>query len=861
MSRTKATFKSVITGAALGIGFSSAMLFSAVALRADTIRGCVMFDCGNAASGSWPALATGDLAWRPFDRSVAIAAAGKRMAVQYLPTTGDENLFPLQTQPSTLVQLTVGAAAPVTCSTPPPSPIPPLASGGTPSCWYRLEQRDYDIAGPASTQPIDTVRLYHQGPFGVGGSIRWTIANLLADPGNTVEAFDSNNPRNVFTGASLGAAAPSASTSRQPARLVLVFDKSGSLDWSARPEDVTCGSYMSPTFNCRRWNILENAAEQLVSVAKAFHLPGDELGVVLFDSTATVAGGGFSPMDTATLNGVGATLGATGPGGSTSLGAGVVAMQAALESQNASFNNMILIFTDGEQNRAPYLRASVAGLLINPTSPIDLGAAFPSAGNAWRTCVFWLRTDDPAAPEMTSLNQRISDNGCTLLADGVAPRNAVSTIDASSTELVEYFLGILQATLIGDKLEFVHTSRGVLPGPTDRADVAFKSSDQDVALTLLVNWPLGRDNPRDIALEKDGLVFDPRRMPGAEVSNGTAHVAITLRPPFCNTVGECVEPGGDWRLTFGNDGSTSDPYAYGLFVMADNRNLASSFRVEQPVAGVGQKLTFEARLTEGGAPVAGLPDGAVRAIVSGPDAGLGNVLSEAKVPPASVDMNDLLSASGLKTLAMRGDPALAAQLAAALGQGAAQTVTLTEVDPGLYTGDFSATGAEGVYQVRFEVDGETTGNGAFARVWTTDRYVAVVPDRSATVMDAQAYGCDLPGQCFILTLKPADLAGNLVGPGKTTLIAANDFGGTVLSDITDNLDGTYTIRVGYGDDDRQPPVVDVDGAKIPFPPVDSWTGARSGWDLAYGPNWWMILLAILLALALIIAWALRRNAP
>jgi hypothetical protein len=817
------------------------------------VRGCVLASCGSAVAGSWPLLSADQSAWQPFNGAIATPNAGKRMAVRFMPADGaDFSWRPLSTGPMTAVRLHIGTDI-LTCTE--QAGVPPLEQGQSPGCFFHIEPGLGDV-----------VRLEYQGLFPEGEDLRWEIVGLAVQNAalNSFAAFDSAAPVDPFAGTPIAVPAPQAGAARLPARLVVVLDKSGSMDWSARPDDPACGSYGSPAPQCRRWDILRTAAAQMAAVAKAYRLPGDQLGLVLFDSSATVEGGGLTTMDSATLDAITTILNDPGnqPGGSTSIGAGVTALQAALEADNADYNNMILVFTDGEQNTPPYLQASATSLLINPTDPVDLGSPFPSAGNGWRTCVFRLRTDDPAAPDMTIVNQRIADLGCTLVDVGDAPINAPATLDTTATELVIYFLGILQATLIGDKLELVAQSTGAIPpdqeGPVE---IGFPGALQDLAVTVLIDWEIGRRAPRRATLAKDGVSFDLLFLAKAGGGLGANHLAATLRPPLCAPDQGCTDPGGDWTLAIEGDRSDVGPWHYGAFVLADNASLGSAFRVAQPQPGVGAPLHLEATLGEAGTPVTGLPEGAVRASVAGPGVGLGNVLSAADVDQGQIDTPDPLTPAALKVLGMRGNPELAAELEQALGLGPSEPVTLIETAPGVYAADFASTGAEGVYRVRFEVDGETPANGPYQRVWVTDHYVQVVPSPEATGFEAVTIPCDLAGSCFRLTLTPRDAAGNLLGPGKTKVIAVGDFSGRVLDGgVSDNLDGTYALSVGYEAGERTPPVVDIQGTGIALPPVEDWAGGGLVPPTDKDWRWWLVLILLSLTLVVLLLWLLRGRA-
>lgn len=788
-------------------------------------------------SSSTPHLNATDTAWAPFDIAQGAPNASKSIQVLFIDNLGDTQPFPLNAS-TAVVKLRPATvpASEVICI--PVATAPVLTSLNAGTCTYRVVP---PVAGTS-------IEIFYLGLLKKGENIRYQISGLKPAVGtNTISAFDSD--------AVLPGISPSPTLGRKPARLVLVLDKSGSMDWSAKPGDVTCGPPFSPTPACRRFNILKSAAAQLANVAKAYTLPDDKLGVVLFDSTAHNTGG-IGSMTNTTLDAVSTALLDPGnqPGGSTSIGAGVTNLVAAQIADNATFNNVTLLFTDGEQNTAPFLVSDGSSenndshLRINSTINQPYGDPWLKPGNHARLCVFRLRPDDPTGPGGTTTLQQIATQGCGGLM------NSSATLGALEPELIQYFLQVLNTTLVGDKLELLKMVAGERQaGSVDPVVMPFKTSKKDLALTLLLRWDrefLSEGAP-ELKLTKDGVDFFPLQDPAFIVARGTDHVSLTLRTPFCNSEKKCVKPDGDWSLS-SQVGSAAGVAArggrYNLFVLSDNETIASSYAVTQATPGVGQPLTMTAKLTEGNAPLAGLAAGAVRAFISGPAAGLGNVLSASTAKPGAPAASDPFSAAGLKVQAMLADPNERAKILQALALGAEQGIPLVETTPGTYSAPFPATLAEGIYRVSFRIAGTSPGNSDFTRLYNTDFHVPVVPDSEATnrtLVITRLADCTFAGGCVRLVIRPIDAKGNLVGPGKTSAIYAPPFKGQFSAPTVDNLDGTYTVTLGYTQAGAPPPVITVGGFPVILPPG---AGSKSDWLHLLATWWWIILLAILLIL-------------
>jgi hypothetical protein len=802
------------------------------AAAAQTVAGNV-----TSLSASQPKLTVAGTAWGPLDVAQGDPNASKGgIVVQFVPDNGDLAAFPLNSTTATVTLRPSGAGPVVNCTRQNSlDPLPALSPTNAGQCFFRV------MAGTG-----DKVQIHYLGLLARNEDIRYQINGMQAAIGGfTFQNFDSDTvigPK------------PQPTTGRKPARLVLVFDKSGSMAWTTKPTDATCGPYYSPNLNCQRWNILKLAAAQLTNVAKAYAISGDQLGVVFFDSTATDTGD-IAAMTTTTLNAVGTALTSQAPGGSTSLGAGVERLKSGILTNNANFNNMVLVFTDGEQNTAPFLVSDGTQLLINPTQNQPFGTAYVPAGNTIGLCTFRLRTDDPAGPIGSTTLQEIANRGCSGLM------NAPSSLDAQPAPLIQFFLQVLDNTLIGDKLELISHQQGSqspVVGAGSPVDLTFTLSKEEAAFSLLVNWEGIEVSLTGLTLSKDGVDFTLPQEPLVQTERGHNHLVFTLRVPYCNSENKCVQPEGTWKLHFLPYGQSGSNFTYNLFVIGDNRTLSTSYGVSQTTPGVGEPLALRAELKEAGQPLTGLPAGAVRVLVSGPSAGLGNILSASKQKPTEgPNSPDTLSQAALKVQAMLADPAERATLLKALEQGAEQGIPLTETSPGVYTAAFPATLAEGIYKLGFRVTATAPGNGAFTRMYDTDFYVPVVPDPKASIATLSTTtittGCTSRGGCVAFTLKPTDAKGNLVGPGKASIFGLTKFNGQLLEPVKDNLDGTYTIAVGYPTRDTKPPVIQIGGTAIPLPDRNGSLRGLLKW-------WWVLVLVLLAAIVfLILQRSLRRT--
>lgn len=785
-------------------------------------------------SGSKPHLNAAGTGWDTFDTNLGAPPKG---GIKVLYKANDSAAFPIQAGGATIKLRPSTTDPTLTCTS--TATVPAFDSNTAGKCFFRVITSG------------DGIQIFYLGQL--AGNIHYTISGLkpATMSAGTFQDFDSDDP---LKDGKVPPPPPSPVAGRAPARLVLALDKSGSMAWSSHPLDTSkegksCAVQDTPPNGCgpARWDVLKDALAQMLSVAKAYSLPGDEFGAALFDGTVDVTKGNrinILPMTTNVLGDLQSLVGSRTPGGSTSIGAGVTSFETEL-SNKGTFTQTILVFTDGDQNTSPYLVPDVSsGLIINKTNATTNGDThlFPPI-NTVRVCPFALRADNPSGTLGTEYIQKIATAGCSGLMNSTVKIDPKADL-AANPALPQFFIQVLNGALVGDKLELAAVQSGQLVSSavTTSTDVisathTFTTSTDDQSFTLLFDWAERYGSMESIQLVKDGVVFPLRTppvvllaaaitptVPGsfALIDEGDTYFSVTMRQPFCNGDGECVDPHGTWQVNFVPYFSESDTFTYNMFEIVDSASLASSFSVLQPILGVKKPLQLEAELREGSAPLTGLPKGSVRAVVARPSSSLGNILSTGGVASLPNTPGDSIGAAGRKAAAMLNDPNLSPHVRAALEAGLATIVPLTEVKPGVYRAQYSDTAVEGMYDVNFFVDARTPTNGAFQRTFNTDFYVGVVPDPAATqasIVVVSLPNCQLAGGCYSVLIRPIDSNGNLLGPGKDPLLfLPPDSFGQLLEPVIDNLDGTYELRVGFPQPITTNPVIEVAGVPI-RPPI------------------------------------------
>ncbi|MFC2151455.1 fibronectin type III domain-containing protein [Bacteroidota bacterium] len=465
---------------------------------------------------------------------------------------------------------------------------------------------------------------------------------------------------------------------RDTAKIVMVIDRSGSMDW-----------LIPPTSN-RRWDTLEVAVNGFAAQLQEFRRPIDSLGLTYFASDViqpnpanfskdfnSITGKWFPTPTTATYvaNELATVI---KPQGWTAMGRGLLDAKRKLKQVYApQTKKMVFLVTDGEQNWHELVDpdgVSVGGgvdyLNDYSTNPRDSIIYF--------TVATWEAGAQPA------ILNAIADN---------SGGEALHAVPYSS----------FQSWFTDQLVNMLHDCSPQL--------VLSKEADQlsgPVTYTFNLNkhikkllFQLSTHNI-DITIKKDGVNMTPYAKPVAGSSLNFKKFSFPV-----NTGSGTIGSEGKWEVTLTNN--SSKPYC--LTALADDHNLDYTCKLNKKIFTVGDTIKFNTNISYAGTPITG-PVNNVRAIVLKPNDDIGHLLSIYETSLCDTSNDDISSPVSQKYAdLMLSDTTFYNALLPD-----SQQIVLTDLGDGNYTGEFRHTDISGPYNVLFVINGEIPNNGNFDRL-------------------------------------------------------------------------------------------------------------------------------------------------
>lgn len=675
------------------------------------------------------------------------------------------------------------------------------------------------------------------GAVSTGATITYTPTAASVDCGGTDDSYTLTITR-ADNGESLPlplTACKIPAPATKPVDVVVVMDISGSMADLAICDCITppaAGSRCAENPNPAGFNKLRYLKEQVLTIFNTLdgHLetdPQNRFGLVTFHSSVvreigltSFSDAGLNTQMNTLMDNSGPTTGLQ-PLFMTSMGGG---LKEAIDmlggaSPDPSRSRLILLLTNGMQNESPMVVNSGGSISINSMPAVNL------AGTDIKIVPYAIFT--PEGSYLTLLEALGNAGGVTDLGLTASPY-----ICSLSEPLEEGLIDGIEAIGSPKLLEF-RTNQ--LNGNSGLE--TFQVNENMDMLTLNVS-SVGTHNYTALKLEKIsggvatdisgfGAIIPPLSTPS---QHRVIHVKFPLPiPGGGNTAGE-------YRFSF----TANQPdLSYNASLIVDDRGLKQNF-FASPITAAGESMLLGASLTQAGNPVA---NATVTAVIYRPKTALGNALAKTPVPAQYIDVKgpwgpffpgkgfyDSPKSAAFAFRPGKGDgyikritishPTLPSfqKEGARMKNGEKKylvlmnetgfkenydqeiiaTIPLSHVGNGIYRAKYDGTARTGLYHVRFTAEGNHPVIGSYKRIDEKTPQVRFgTPDPKGSCLFVLY---DAP---LIISLKPKDLQGNLLGPNEAAAIRITMSSGSA-GIPTDYLDGRYLVPLTLSGADPDP---------------------------------------------------------
>jgi hypothetical protein len=647
-----------------------------------------------------------------------------------------------------------------------------------------------------------------------------------------------------------------------PVDAVLAVDTSGSMGWHRTGVDLKggcCSRLMSAKWAARlfveRLGALASDSRAGVAIfpgepspstvlAKRFTPAAGLATVAQFSSINTDIGGESKTCGLCTATPAPADAGAPAVNSipvnwnGTPTSVGLTEARTMLNSAPGGVprSKVILLVSDGAWN---------AG--VDPASAAFL-APFVSDGIR----IFTLGMGTPGADDVNhSSLQDISVGtgvGTALNPIGLEPFNLGEA--ATEPNLVPHFEKIMSAMV---SLDFaVDPSSIIEPGQQKTHMVPVTEHDTAVSFTL--SWESSRQNVLALVVESpSGEKFQPTTSP-----NGHQNVTV-LKDVLSQPKNH-----GPWKLhVFSPPIKDIGTLTYSYSVMI---NSALKLRpvVDKDRYFTGSPMVFEARLTEVNRRRAGAE---VKLEITRPDSGIGefharntiNADQFAQIP--AVISDEPLTALQRKNIVLQNSKIFPPKLVPApvvplRDDGRAPD---RQAGDGIYTGTYPGLNLQGLYKFKIVATGKTSGGHDYQRETEVNRFVLAAltvqlllgsmsagdvrlsPFMPDDLRKKLAVPTPRGATRRMVTLRPVDAGGHLLGPGYLDQFKFTATGAQILGGF-DQLNGEYSVVFEYPEGTRPTTVITLDETfgGVTTPPIDVQTGGQSHKKVP----WWVWVIIV-----------------
>ncbi len=619
---------------------------------------------------------------------------------------------------------------------------------------------------------------------------------------------------------------------------VMVLDRSGSMNGS-----TNIGAPATSRWDALHRSVNGFADPHLVNAASG---TSSSLGVTQFASSVIANNSftsGMQTIDASLPTLIDNELTSQSPTGSTAMGAGVE--NALAKFVNPTNPRTVLLFTDGEQNVAPYV--DLNGRFLNATASSGCAAAGPNCTEIPTDINFvTVGIGQPSGEYLETLvNLADEHSGYSIITSNSVDFDYSNGASLGSVQ--DAFTNAIAPVLSQNSPQLVAMGKGSLIASDVLTMPDFDINNTLGALVLQLSYGRNFEIPQllqllaGVRIEKDGVDITAYFKPSVV---GHFTNAISLRTDFSGAQSAPPLPriasAGNYVVSISKPHQIKD-MGVKLAVFADDHLLDMRWQVPGKPR-VTQTFAPQMTLSWMGEAI---DNADVKAMILKPGDDLGDLLANYGDPIDPSNAPDAGTAGYQKYQQLiANDPAFLAKLLPS-----EQVLTLNHQGGGVYSNTYAPGDISGVYQVLYSVnfDGPQTGKGE--RITTQSVYVRFGELDQA----ASAIMSSVSGATTTINMKPISVVGKLIGPGQQQ---AFRFSGTslTLASVTDHQDGRYTFVLNG--DPGQNVQIDLLGETIYQGPLDEFGSAGGSTTPTNGGLLlWIVLLIILL---LIVLWLIRK---
>lgn len=616
---------------------------------------------------------------------------------------------------------------------------------------------------------------------------------------------------------------------RKPIDLVVVLDRSGSMDWGY---DGTPG-VGTPN---RRWDGLMTGMGVLKTNLQGMGIlkNGDMLGMRLFASGPNVVipaapfNAGLVPA-VANAPSLSSVLSGVNPAGNTALGDGILAARDLLLPGTVGSNKTMIVFSDGVQNTGDQVKTSGSDQFTTTISNKKLSG--PSNEIKIHTICLGSSGHNPS------------------LMEGIANANGglyKNTLAGAEADFTTFFAANLETILRGSSPQVIDITKGAFPGSVNDSPPAAQYSffvDKGAASVVITVMTATRNEAHFIAITRDGT--DMTQF--VQMDRGFGYFSASFR--LNNVPGQMLS--GEWKIAIRLGTRPRVPTPYTIMVMADDHSVTPGYVTGNNKFEVSGTFNPKATLVSLGRSV---NNATVQAIVLKPGDDLNDLLARANVT-ATEPPGDPGSPDVAKLAELMKDTAFLNKIKAK------QQILNMSFNAGdsTYGASYNGLDVTGPYQVVYKITADHPTLGKIQRYAQESFYV-----RFADIdLNNSQLSVNNSSGVSVITFKPQASNGKLIGIGwgPTILVEA---GGLLPTKVLDKGDGSYEVTLNgvltgpvkislAGEDVYNG---NADGLACYGPNAGFWQKIKC-WLMSLGLPAWMIWVA--LVLLLIIVWIIVRR--